>query len=130
MVDWIKRAKENIWDKSSNGIPSGMLSGVSVSVQGENNPEWIPDTARGWGMKRAFPINRVVGYTHVPARFRGCYPQHTEMFISWSRVPKPCDPCYDQYQKDIFSEEFVGIHKSSCHVVTELKKWMKSQEES
>jgi len=124
---WIKRSKETIWDKSHNGIPSGMLAGISVSVQGEKNADWVPDVSRGWGMKRSNPINRVIGYTHVSAVYRGCYPVHNEIFISWSRIPAKDDPCFNQYQKDITSPKYLGIHKTSSHVTTALKNWMQSE---
>ena len=111
---------------ADNGLSTALLIQCGSCIYPRKNEKWIPDTARGWGMKRDNPIIRFFADTVVTSGCHGCPDRYTNIFVSWNCKPSPEDTlAYSQYCSDEKHPGFLGIAASASSVHTSVKKYMR-----
>ena len=109
---------------TDDGRPTALTVECGSSICPRKNEKWVPDTARGWGMKRENPIIRYFADTCITGCC-GSPDRYTLLFVSWTEKPAPEDHAYAQYCSDEKHPGFLGIAASGSGVNTATKKWMK-----
>ncbi len=109
----------------------GRLTGLTIecgsSIQPRKNEKWVPDTKRGFGMRRENPIVRYFADTRNVVNCHNCPARYEMLFVSWNQKPLPEDTlAYTQYCKDETHVGFQGITTSGSAVQTAIKKYMKA----
>jgi hypothetical protein len=106
-------------------LPTALQVQCGSTVYARKNERWIPDTARGWGMKRDNPLIRFFADTVIVSGCHGCPDRYSLLFVSWNQKPLPEDVlAYNQYCIDEKNPGFLGITASGSAVKTAVKKYM------
>jgi hypothetical protein len=105
--------------------PTALTIECNTSICPRKNEKWIPDTARGFGMKRDNPIKRFAADTCIVSGCHGCPDRYSLLFVSWNQKPSPDDFSYSQYCSDEKHPGFLGITTSGSAVKTKVKQYMK-----
>jgi hypothetical protein len=112
---------------TDDGRPTALIIECGSAICSRKNEKWIPDTVRGWGMKRQNPLKRFFADTVITSGCHGCPDRYTTLFVSWSEKPQPEDiNAYAQYCSDEKHAGFLGITASGSAVNTAVKKYMKT----
>lgn len=110
---------------TDDGRETGLSIECGSEIYARTNETWVPDTARGYGMKREKPIKRFSAVTVVISGCHGCPDRHTLLFSAWTEKPQPEDAdAFAQYCSDEKHPGFIGISASSSPVRTAVKKYM------
>jgi hypothetical protein len=110
---------------ADDGRSTALQIQCGASICPRKNETWVPDTKKGYGMKRADPIIRFFADTVVISGCHGCPDRYTLLFVSWNQKPSPEDHSYAQYLSDEKHSGFLGITSSGSAVQTAIKKYMK-----
>lgn len=106
--------------------PTALTIECGSSLQPRKSEKWVPDTKRGFGMKRENPIVRHFADTCVVMNCHGCPDRYNLLFVSWTQKPLPEDTmAYAQYCNDEKHPGFLGVSASGSAVHTAVKKYMK-----
>lgn len=109
------------------GLSTALLIQCGSSIYARKNEKWVPDTARGWGMKRDHPIRRFYADTCIISGCHGCPDRYSLLYVSWTEKPLPEDSfAYSQYCADEKHPGFLGIAASGSAVKTAVKNYMKT----
>ncbi|MDD3019817.1 MAG: hypothetical protein PHX61_02400 [Alphaproteobacteria bacterium] len=112
---------------TDDGRSTALTLVCGSSVMPRKNEKWVPDTKRGWGMKRENPIIRHYAETCVIMNCHNCPDRYALLFISWTEKPLPEDDlAYSQYLQDEKHDGFLGIAESGSAITTAMKKYMKT----
>lgn len=110
---------------TDDGRETALSIECSSEIYARTNETWVPDTKRGYGMKREKPITRFSAVLVVAAGCHGCPDRVTPLFSAWTEKPQPEDArAFAQYSWDEKQPGFLGICASSSPVRTAVKKYM------